>query len=236
MPQLQFWDVILPDIGPVRVEYDGGDTMVVNKVNFKVGTNEALGTHFCHYGNYKVEVSRRSKRASGGFRLKVDGKMVEEGGVSFRKMEEGVYAISGEAASEERRGGGGGGISDLRWTGVAGGSGFGDGCGDGFGDGESGMGEEHDDDEEEVVVEEEKYNHSCSEWGEEERRDVGSIASGSHYAPSSLPRGVQYDEVSKEFTAGMSIKGKYRILGRFKDVKEAKECYEEAYVSNRRRK
>ena len=84
--------------------------------------------------------------------------------------------------------------------------------------------------------EEGKYSREHEERKEEERRGPAPISGGCLDVPASLPRGVQYDVVSKEFTAGMSIKGKYRILGRFKDVQSAKECYEEAYMSNRSRR
>jgi len=92
-----------------------------------------------------------------------------------------------------------------------------------------------------IAVEEEDEGEEEKEEKGEEGGEEGKVEdekkeahSESRNVVDQLPRGVQYDLETKEYTAGMTISGKYRILGRFQDVKSAQTCYEEVY--NRYRK
>jgi len=92
----QVWDAVLSESLTVQVEYNGGETMIVNDMSFRVGIDKHNSNRFCYYGIHHVEVARvrGSKSSCGPYCLFIDGMMAEEKGVGLRNRQEGSYAIT----------------------------------------------------------------------------------------------------------------------------------------------
>ncbi|GMI14320.1 hypothetical protein TrVE_jg2178 [Triparma verrucosa] len=228
MPSQQTWSLQLEEGPPTLITYDGSDFVTVNGMEVRVRHMHPTSTFssfnerrcFTNYSGYKLEFEPKKKggvgggllRRKSGYELKVDGRLICDeaaaGPKNFREMEEGSYVI---AVGE----GGGGDGSPVRWDEID---------MDGEGEGEGG-GEEKRGSEVELI----ERVSGGSRGGEEVKEDVkeGDRKAGE------LPKGVEYDGIG--YSAGITIGGKYRVLGTFETVEEAERCYQEADTKFRRK-